>query len=678
MKISYNWLKKYINIDIKIKNISDVLINMGFLVKNIKKNLIDIEIPTNRPDAISYYGLARDLYAFFKFKNYKKISLNNPKVYQYNNNESLKKNNFQISIDPTIQCIRYSYLIIFNTKIELSPIWLQNILKSIGIKSINNIIDITNFIMYELGQPIQILNIDQIKGKKLFIKSTNNQIIQKKIAINKKYIIISDLEKPLSIINNQSINETINKNILLLCINFPLYNIKKIDLHHFIPTTHAQYFLERNTDPNNTLLALSRFIFLLQKISKKHINFSNIIDNYLKPIYPIQITIRYNKVINVIGKTISKKLIKKIILLLVIKIVEENEQSLTVLIPIYRIDLKREIDLIEEIIRIYGINKITKKYNKFQIYQPTYYKTTIIENIKYLVTNQLINYGFQEVINLPMINDKNKEIIDFNFFMKIESIHVKNPINKHYDSMRTNLFFGMINNFKSNFHSTDNDIKFFELGKIFYDKNNHFCEKNYLGLSILESQNNNYSIEYRFFYLKGILEKIFQRLGIHNYTQNISHHPLLYNSILMIYKKNKLAEIGIYKNNIKGRHVVYAEIDWEYFISIVKNKTITFYKHSKYPLSKRDLSILVDKKILFETIYQTLKKQQYKLKLIKDIQILDLYEGKNLPISKKSYHIRFLFKSDKETLTNSIINNVIDNIIILLKNNLGADIRGKI
>ncbi|WP_185882400.1 phenylalanine--tRNA ligase beta subunit-related protein [Blattabacterium cuenoti] len=686
MKISYNWLKQYINFNLNIKKISDILINLGFLVKNIQNNIIDIEMPPNRPDAISYYGIARDLYAFLKFKNYKKnvLFLNTPKVYQYHDNENLKQNNFQISIDPTIKCIRYSYIIIFNTKIDKSPPWLQTILESIGIKSINNIIDLTNFIMYELGQPIQILNIDQIEGKKIFIKLTNNIHLKNQVEVHTnhtKCMIIYDIAKPLLIRNNQLINENINQNILLLCINLPYKNIQHFDLHNFIQNDSIR-FLEKNIDPNNTLRALSRFIFLLEKINNKKIFFSNIIDNYLKPIYPIPITIRYKKIIDVIGKRISKQIIKQIILLLVIKIIEENEKSLTVLIPIYRIDIKREIDLIEEIIRIYGINKITNKYNnKLKTYPYTYYynNTTTSENIKYLVTNQLINHGFQEVINLPMINDKNQEIIDLNSYMKIKSIHVKNPINKHYDSMRTNLFFGMINNLKSNFHKTDNDIKFFELGKIFYDKKNHFCEKNYLGLSILESKNNNNSIEYLFLYLKGILEQIFQKTGIKNYTQKISNHPLLHNSILMIYKKNNLAEIGIYKNHIKGKQVVYAEIYWEYFIlSVIKNKNFTLYKHYKFPILKRDLSILVDKNILFETIYQTLKKQQYKLKLIKNIQISDLYEGKNLPISKKSYMIRFWFGSNKQTLTNSIITNLIDNIIIFLKKELGADIRRNI
>ncbi|WP_185873821.1 phenylalanine--tRNA ligase subunit beta [Blattabacterium cuenoti] len=681
MKISYHWLQKYIPLNININKISYLLNDIGFYVKKIKKVIInnnikdfilDIEITQNRSDAMSHYGIARELYIILKFRNYKNIiSLNKPTINYLQ--KDIDKYFLKIFIEEKNQSIRYSGVVISEIKIKSSPDWLNFKLKSIGIKPINNIIDIINFVTYELGQPIHVFDMDKIQGRKIFIKKINKKIIFQsedniKRELNEKDLIISDDQKPLSIAgiinsNISNIHHIKTKNIFLGSIYLNPKIIRSIGLKHFI-NTDARFRLEKGVDPNQTFYALQRTANLIKKIINGKIS-SDFMDIYQNPIIPLKIVLRYQKINDILGKKISKKKIKKILLLLKIIIISENEKSLLVSIPSYRKDVRREIDLIEEILRIYGIHKI-KVSNNIKISPlPKFYPK---ENIQNIILNQLINYGFQEIINLPMIN-KNEKNLSHKKYIKII-----NPINKNYHYLRTSLLFGIINSIKYNFHRGNYNLKFFEIGKIYFKKNNQFLEKTHLSIAISQ-------IEYKkknttnFFYLKGIIEQIFQKIGIVNYTQNISYHTFLKNNLSIKYKNKNIVDIGKIKMNcLKNKEIFYAEIDWEYLISINKEKKIIFIPYSKYPIAKRDLSVLVDKKISFEKIHQLLKKKEKNF--IKKIKIYDLYEGKNLPKFKKSYTISFVFENIDGTLTDIIIQNIMNKIEIFLIKKLQAQIRG--
>ncbi|WP_185869588.1 phenylalanine--tRNA ligase subunit beta [Blattabacterium cuenoti] len=689
MKISYNWLKKYISIDMDIKKISNILTDIGLPIKSIKKitdikdYILDIEITPNRTDAMSHYGIARDLYTVLKFRGYK-VHLSKPII----DNEIYFHNNkyIQIFLEENKKCIRYSVILLFKIKIDTSPNWLISSLESIGIKSINNIMDIIHYVMYELGIPIHVFDLDKIIGNKIFIKNAQSSmhlqsIDNKEIIVNKKDLIISDSDQPLSIagiINNINYNIHIKtKNIFLGIACFDPIIIRIFGKKHLIKTD-VQYLLEKGIDPNLTIYALRRASFLIKEITNTKKNISNIIDVYPHPITFKKIKLRYKKIINTIGVKISKKKIKNILSLLEINIHSENDNYLLVIIPTYRIDVKREIDLIEEILRIYGINKI-KISNQIKVSPIPIFFYRKENEIRRCLSQQLVCYGFQEIISNTIIkNDQYSSLL--NSFFKREEIKIINPLTKNYNSMRSSLLFGMIDCIKYNYNRIFNkNFKFFEIGKIYYRNNNKFLEKTYLSISIfqiIQISENNFKINnYPFFYLKGIIEQIFQKSGIFDYTQICSKHPLLEESISILLNNKKLAELGIVKNNFfKKKNIFYAEIDWEYLVSIIQDKKIIYIPFSKYPTSKRDLSLLVEKNVSFEEINQLIKNKENHI--IKKIQY-DLYEGINIPKSKKSYTISFFFESQEKTLTDNIINDSMKKIEYLLKNKLKAEIRNK-
>ncbi|WP_185864443.1 phenylalanine--tRNA ligase subunit beta [Blattabacterium cuenoti] len=692
MIISYNWIKEYISTDFNVNQISNTLSDIGLPVKNIKKifhnemkdYILDVEITPNRTDAMSHYGIARDLYAVLKFRG-NKVLLSKPpiisddeKIYNSNidyfNIKIFEKNKYFIK--------RYSGMSIFQVKIDNSPDWLIFRLKSIGIKTINNIIDITNFVSNELGLPIHVFDLDKIKGNKILIKNSNkDNIFHLKENVKKKlnlenFFVIYDEKKPLSIAgiipDNRSIVNKNTKNIFLgiACFDFSVnHSIKK---YLNIDKQSQNIFEKRKIEPYQSLFALNRTSFLINQIINTKKIFSKIIDFYPTPNKPLIIKLRYKRIKNILGNSISKNKIKKILSLLEITIKSEDHKCLSVIVPIYRTDVHREIDLIEEILRIYGVNKI-KIPNKVKISPlPNFFHKTEW-NIQKILIGKLISYGFKEIISSTMRN-MDKYSLLLNYFMKIKEISVINPINKNSKFLRNSLLFGMIDSVSYNYDRGINNIKFFEIGKIYYKKNGKLFEKKKLGILISKK----YHIENEnFFYLKGIIEQIFQKSGIINYTQKYSNHPLLKNGISILYNNKNLVELGKLKKIIgKNNHILfYAEIDWEYLISIIQEVNVIFFPLSIYPSSKRDLSFIVNDKISFEEINQLIKNQ--KDKLIKKIRIYDFYQGKNIPNSKKSYTINFLFESEKKTLSNEEIRSSMKKIENTLIEKLDAEIRNK-
>ncbi|WP_341661146.1 phenylalanine--tRNA ligase subunit beta [Blattabacterium cuenoti] len=687
MKISLNWIKKYVfPLNMDENKISNILTDIGLTVKGINNEnqdfVLDVEITPNRTDAMSHYGIARDLYAVLKFRGYK-VHLVKPVVI----NEGIhcnNKSNLSILLKRHDTCIRYSGIFISKIKIEPSPYWLISRLRSIGIKSINNMIDIIHFVMYELGQPIHIFDMDQIEDRKILIKNaekntkfqSSDKIIRK---LDEEDLVIYDTVKPLSIagmINHIKSNIHVRtKNIFIGSACFNPIIIRNLRKKHSIKT-ETQHFFERDTDPNQTVYALQRAAFLIKNIIKNKIICSDIIDCYPNPISISKIKLRYKKIINIIGKKISKKKIKEILSLLEMMIDSENDQYLLIRIPSYRTDVQREIDVIEEIFRIYGIHKIPiHNQIKISTLPKIFFKTEY--EIQKILFEQLVCFGFQEIISSTIRKNEEKFSSLLNSFLKIQEIQILNPVNYNSQFMRSSLIFSMIDCIEYNLKNNriKSNIKFFELGNIYYKINNQFLEKTYLGIAMYQKKKPE-SKNYPFFYLKGIIEQIFQKSGILNYTQILSKHPLLENGISILYNYKNLVELGKFKNHIlKKNEIFYAEIDWKYLVSIIQEKKIIYIPFSRYPTSRRDLSLLVDKTISFEKINQLIKKKENHI--IKKIQIYDLYEGKNFPISKKSYTISFFFESQKETLTDKIINNSMKEIEFFLKKELKAEIREK-
>lgn len=696
MKISYNWIKKYLTIpknlnEIKIANI---LTEIGITVNNIlcyeknkkkKDYIFEIEIPVNRSDIVSHYGIARDLYSVLKFRKFPDVNLIKLKT----NNSCYNNKDKEISIfldkknEKEKNVIRYSGFSIFQMKIEKSPTWLVNRLESLEIKSINNILDIINFVIYELGIPIHIFDINKIKGKKIIIKKIGNNFDNKNSEIID--LIIYDEEKKLSIgggIVDKSKSDFKNvigekKNIFLgaICIN---HNIGTILKKKYSFNKKINLFFGKKVDPNQTFFALKRLSFLIKKISNnKYI--SKIIDIYPFILNPTIIKIQYSKIHKIIGKNISINVIKKILISSNINIKLEKNDHMVISIPTYRTDIKKEIDVIEEILRIYGINNVNVSKNIKIPYKINRNFDQEKEKIKKNITEQLINHGFYEIISNSIINNNNDEI---NFFEKesdINTISIINPISKNHNKMRTSLLYGItdciIYNFNHNKTIIDY-IKLFEIGKIYFEKRKKFLEKTVLGLSIAVKKK--LTNKNTFLFFKGIIEQILRKKRIYNYVQEHFYHPCLEYGLSISINKKKLAFLGkIKRDPTKKVNFFYSEINLEYFISIILNnkKNIQYEILSKYPFIKKDLSFFIRKNIPFEKINRTFYFIKKKNKLIQNIKIYDIKD--DILESKISYTASFIFGSKEKTLKNEAIKKIIKNIEIILKNELKAKIRDK-
>ncbi|XME00264.1 MAG: phenylalanine--tRNA ligase subunit beta [Candidatus Karelsulcia muelleri] len=678
MKISFNWLKLYLDTEVSIKFICKILTDIGLLVENLKqiKNLnsfkedylIELNIPPNRRDVMSHYGIARDLNIALKSRGFKSKIKYLPSVSIFKKEINFK--NLKCFIEKNKKCIRYSYTTLSNIKVLDSPNWLKNYLNNIGCISTNNILDIENFILYELGKPIRIYDLDKIKNFSLSLKeSPKNFFFNKKFFSYKKDLILFNDKNPICIagllVNNNFIVDKLTKNIFIESADYSAEYIYKIAKKYNIKNEFSIRF-ERGLDPNLNIYALKRAALLIKKLSGGKIS-SKIVDFYPeKPEKNIDIFIRFNKINKIIGYNLNFIKIKEILILLKIKVLKENFNGLKIKIPLYRKDITREIDVIEEILRIYG-------YNNFNCKEKIYFsckkrnfilkKEKMIENI---ISNQLNSHGFYEILNSSLTEKKYSKYENNNFY---EKIFIFNSKNKNFSFLRDNLLFGILEKISSN------KYKFFEWGKKYFFYKKNILENKTLG--IICAKNNNY-----FFKFKGIIEQLIIRCGINVDNKKIYKDLLIENGISFNYKKNIICNIGYIKKAILEEfeifhNILYADINWDIILLLLKKEEKSFFKkkYHKYnfPLYRRDISLLIEKKISFEEIK---KLSFYKEnKILKKIHLLDEYNSKNFPFGKKSYTLSFFFQNFKKNLTETIIEKTINNLKFIFIKKIKAIIR---
>jgi phenylalanyl-tRNA synthetase beta chain len=632
-------------------------INVKKLSSNIlEDNILEISITPNRSDAMSHYGIARDLHIALKARGYKSNLISPPIFNNINKQSNFKK--IKVFIKNKKKCLRYSGLILSNIKIDFSPFWIQKKLKSIGLNPINNIIDIINFVIHEFGQPIQIFDLDKIKNKKIKIKNTNNFIPFKGSDGILRYLGLQDLiifnyKFPIAlagILNN--INFSITRKTKNIFLESSFYNpiiIRNCTKKHNI-NNDSSFRFERGIDPNNIIYILKRIIFFIKKIL--FFNFYlKYIDFYPKKIKHNKIIFSYKRMNIFIGKKISYKKIKNILSILEIKILSEKKKKLKILVPFYRIDVKREIDVFEEILRIYGYNNIKiSNIMNFSI------KNHIIINnnkIKNIISEQLVNNGFYEVINNSIL--KNNYLI---FLKKKKIIKIINKSTPEFSILRPTLLFGMMENIKYNINKKNLNLKFFEWGKIFFKKKKKILEKNYLSIILINNK-----LKYNFFYLKGIIIQIIKKFGIINSIEEIikNNNSFFEKKIIIKYKKKKIIELGNIKNNILNffkikKNIFFSEINYKFLLKIIKNNKIFYKNFSKYPIITRDISLIINDNILYKEIYKLIR--YIENKYIKKIQLIDTYKGIQIPKKKKSYTIRLYIEEKNKILTENIIYNL--------------------
>lgn len=676
MKISFTWIKKYLKTSLNINYIGDILTSIGLEVESISNDILEINITPNRSDSMSHYGIARYLYSALKIKKYD-VDIVNPFINNRIQNDN-NLNDFNVIIDNN-NCIRYVGAIFSEIEIKDSPIWLKQILNSIGINPVNNILDIINFVTYDLGQPLHVFDVDNIIGNEITIKKISNKTFfqisdNKNIFLDKEDLIIFNNETAISIAGiliGKKYN--INKNTKRIFIESACYSAEtiRITCKKYGISSESSFRFARGVDPNQTLNAFEKTATLIEKITNGK-QTSKTIDFYPKKIQPFNINLNYKTLYKIIGEKISPKKIKDILIALAIKISYERYYSLELLIPTYRIDIKREIDLIEEILRIYGYNKIKiPKKIKISLKEKNIYQ----EKIDELFAQHLVANGFYEIFNISLFKDNKNYIFNNN---NRDIIKIMNPLNNDMNILRFNILESMLHTISYNIKRKNFNLKLFEFGKIYYKIDRNFFEKKRLGIIITNKEKYIKSeTEFSFFYIKNIVQKLLKLGGIINYSQLHSTDPMMEDNILIIkYKNLNIAKIGRIKINILRdmnikQDVFFANIDWEYINFFFKKKKIIKIKPlSKYPWVRRDLSMLVDNKILFEEIYKLAMNTEKKY--LKKIILFDVYQVDN---NKKSYGISFYLEDERQTLTDKIIDITIEKIKKNFINKLGIHFR---
>jgi len=657
--------------------------------------VIEVDITANRSDALSHYGVARDLYAWLKQNNYQ-TELHKPNCDAFEvDNESLT---IDVEVKNTEACKRYACVSLTNCEVKESPEWLQNKLKIVGIRPINNIVDITNYIMMAYGQPMHCFDADMVAGHKIVV--TTQPEGTKFITLDGEEHSLS--ERDLSICNA---NEAMciagifggkgsgtyenTRNIVLESAYFHPTWIRKSARRHGL-STDASYRFERGIDPNGQVYALKQAAILCKELAGGQVSMQ-IKDVYPEPIEGSKVVLTYDYVNSLIGKEIGKDTIKSIVTSLDMKIEAENENQIEILVPAYRVDVKRPCDVVEDILRIYG-------YNNVEI--PLQLKGTLTiptdedRNRKYinLISEQLVGGGFNEILNNSLT--KVSYYKDLNRYTEETTVKILNPLSADLGVMRQTLLFGGLESIVRNANRKNSNLRFFEFGNCYhYDESKKEADKlikaytqdQHLGLWITGKRVENSwahpNEDASFYELKAYVENILVRLGLSLQAVTLvkGENNIFEDSISIVTKAGKIiAELGIVaykltKNMGITNEVFFADIYWDNLLKAVKKHVVEYKEISKYPAVSRDLALLVDKTVEFEQIkeiaYSTEKK------LLKAVELFDIYEGKNLPEGKKSYAVNFILQDEQKTLNDKQIDSIMKKLIDNLTKRLNAELR---
>ena len=663
---------------------------------NIKSDyVLEVDITPNRSDACSHYGVARDLYAWL-IQNGRQATLKRPSV------DAFKVDNHDMNIDIVVEnteaCPRYAGVAIKNVTVKESPEWLQNKLRLIGVRPINNIVDITNYILHAYGQPMHCFDADKIKGGKIVVKTcpegtkfvTLDEVERK---LSDRDLMICNTEEPMCIAGvfgglDSGTTET-TKDVFLESAYFHPTWVRKTARRHGL-STDSSFRFERGIDPNGTIYALKEAALLVKELAGGEIA-SEIKDNYPAPIadFPVELSYEYTNAL--IGKVIPAETIKSIVTSLEMKITGETPEGLSLLVPAYRVDVQRPCDVIEDILRIYG-------YNNVEI--PTSVKSSLSVKgdvdksvkLQNLVSEQLVGCGFNEIMNNSLTAATYYEGLET--YKPENLVQLMNPLSNDLNVMRATLLFGGLESIQHNANRKNADLKFFEFGNCYHfnaEKKNPekvlaaYSEELHLGLWITGKRVSNswaHPDENTSVYeLKAYVLNIFRRLGVNfgglvfgNLTDDI------YSVAISVHTRGGklLATFGVLHKKIQkafdiDNEVYYADLNWKELMKAIKNNTVAYKEISKFPAVKRDLALLIDKKVQFAEIekiaYETDKK------LLKSVELFDVYEGKNLEAGKKSYAVSFMLQDENATLNDKQIDKVMQKLIANLQNKLDAKLR---
>lgn len=663
---------------------------------NVKSDyVLEVDITPNRVDATSHYGVARDLAAYLK-QHGKPAELKRPSV-----------DNFQIDVDApaitievqnTEACPRYSGITIKNVTVKESPEWLQNKLRTIGLRPINNVVDITNFILHGLGQPMHAFDAGKIKGNKIIVRPahTGDKFVTLdgvERTLTDRDLMICNSEEPMCIggvfggLDSGVTEQTTD--VFLESANFHPTWIRKT-ARRFGLNTDSSFRYERGLDPNVTIYILKYAAMLVKELAGGQIT-GAIQDIYPKVFEPYKVSLTYEKINSLTGKVIPVETVKSIVQSLEMNITEETPEGLHLEVPVYRIDVQRDVDVIEDILRIYGYNNVefTEHVKSSLSYKTPTDHSYAMEN---LISEQLTGCGFNEILNNSLTRSAYYEKLTT--YPAEHCVMLMNPLSADLNCMRQTLLFGGLESIEHNSKRKNGNIRFYEFGNCYtYTQENkkegetlaQFDEDYRLGLWLcgyrVENNWAHANESSSVYELKAYVENILVRLGINVKKLifgNLSND--IYDAGLSITTPagKTLGTLGIVNHKIRkamdiDMDVYYAELDWKALMKETKKNKVTYTELSKYPSVKRDLALLIDKSVQFAEIQKIATESERKL--LKDVVLFDVYEGKNLPAGKKSYAVSFILEDETKTLNDKQIDAIMKKIQTNLEQKLGAQLR---
>ena len=664
---------------------------------NVKSDyVLEVDITPNRVDATSHFGVARDLAAYLK-QNGKPANLKRPSVDAFKIDDEVPA--IEVVVENKEACLRYSGITIKNVTVKECPDWLQNRLKVIGLRPINNVVDITNYILHGVGQPLHSFDADKIKGNKVVVRSATEgakfvTLDGVERTLTDRDLMICNVEEPMCIAGvfgglDSGVTEQ-TKNVFLESATFHPTWIRKT-ARRFGLNTDASFRYERGLDPNQTVEVMKRAALLIQEVAGGTIT-GAIQDIYPVPVAPYRVELTYDKVNTLIGKVIPVETVKSILESLEMKIVSETAEGLVIDVPVYRIDVQRDVDVIEDILRIYGYNNVEFSDNvKSNLsYQTPTDRSYKLQN---LISEQLCGCGFNEILNNSLTRSAYYD--NLSTYPVSHCVMLMNPLSADLNCMRQTLLFGGLESVEHNAKRKNGNIRFFEFGNC-YDYNiDHkkedetlaeFSEDYRLGLWVSGSRvDNNWAHpneKSSVYELKAYVENILVRLGVN--LQKVIFGNLandIYSAGLSITTSSgrQLGTMGIVSPKICKEldietDVYYAELSWTLLMKEIKKSKVTFSEISKFPAVKRDLALLLEKNVQFAEIEKIATESERKL--LKDVALFDVYEGKNLPAGKKSYAVSFYLQDEGKTLNDKQIDAIMKKIQTNLEQKLGAQLRG--
>ena len=657
--------------------------SLGTDVFNVEiDHVFEIGLTPNRSDAMSHFGVARDLRAGL-IQQENQLELISPSVSNFHVAERTLR--FDVDVEDKDLVPRYCGIAITDIIVKDSPEWIQNRLKAIGLTPKNNIVDITNYVLHELGQPLHAFDAQQIKGNKVVVKTLAEgtkftTLDEVERSLSSEDIMICDAEdNPLCIAGVfGGLDSGVSKNtnsIFLESAYFNPVSIRKTAKRHAL-NTDASFRFERGIDINLTKYALKRAALLIEEYAGGKIT-SDISDFYPIKIEDFQVFFSYENAYRLIGQEISKDTIKNILASLEIKINSETEGGLGLTIPSYRTDVQREADIIEEVLRVYGYNNIEFSHKLSTSISFDSNKETKIENI---ISDQLSALGFNEIMSNSLTKTSYinyAEDLDESF-----NVAMLNPLSTDLGVLRQSLLFSGLESISYNLNRKNTALKFYEFGKSYHKYAEKYQEDKHLALFITgnktKSSWNSTSKLSDFFYAKGILTALFERLGMNSLKSTPTKSALFSEGLTFSLGKTKLAEFGTVKKTILKefgikQEVLFADLNWENILKLSSKKQIKVYDLSKFPSVKRDLALLIPVKTTFKEIYNLAF--QTERKLLKEVDLFDVYEGENVPEGKKSYAISFVLQDENKTLEDKQIDKIMQKLQLNFEKNLEAVLR---